>query len=71
MLHGLKDDIAWPSVAKSLYDRFSSVQKKLIHYGNGYHELFSDIECDKYKRDILAFMGEVLNKDPPPLGRQI
>lgn len=68
MLHGLKDDIAWPATAKSLYDRISSVQKRLVHYNNGYHELFTDTEAEKYKRDVLTFLGEVLNKDPPVLG---
>jgi hypothetical protein len=68
ILQGLKDEIARPSVTKQLFDRISSVQKRLVHYNNGYHELFSDSEGEKYKRDILAFLGEVLEKDPPPLG---
>jgi esterase/lipase len=68
MLHGLKDEIARPVYAKNIFDRIGSMHKKLIQYGNGFHELFNDTEGDKYKRDILSFMGEVLIKDAPPLG---
>lgn len=42
--------------------------KRLVLYPNGFHELFSDVESDKYKKDILLFMNDVLTKDPPVLG---
>lgn len=69
MLHGLKDEIARPVYAKTLFDRIGSVHKRFVQYGNGFHEMFSDTENEKYKKDILTFMGEVLQKDPPSLGR--
>jgi hypothetical protein len=68
MLHGLKDEISNPTLAKDLFNQIPSTQKIAYLYPNGFHELFNDLEADKYKKDLLVFMNDVLVKNPPAMG---
>ena len=68
MLHGLKDQICDPNLAKDLFNKIPSENKKMFLYPNGFHELFNDTEADKYKKELLGFLNEVLSSNPQVLG---
>jgi alpha-beta hydrolase superfamily lysophospholipase len=69
VLQGMKDTICEPGLTKDLFARIPTDHKRMVLYPQGFHEMFNDIGGDKYKKDILVFMTDILKKDCPNLGK--
>lgn len=56
VLHGGADHVVSPSGSRMLHERATATDKKLRIFPEGYHELFNDLEKEKFVDEIVAWM---------------
>ena len=60
LLHGRRDEVAWPDAACRAVEKMSSATKRTVLLDNSNHILFWDYEREDVAREVLAFLKERL-----------
>jgi lysophospholipase len=56
IMHGTADRLSDPEGSRILYQRISSVDKKLKLYNGFYHEIFNEPECEQVFIDMEEWL---------------
>ena len=58
IIQGAKDKIVHPDGARQMHQQAISVDKQLIMYDDGFHELFFDLHYEQVRSDVLTWLNK-------------